>query len=132
MAEWTITPKVEVNWFEETQQGYVDTLGNTIPEQTVSLGELNFGPAIGQSFALADGRSFSPRIGVTGIWTFEKQVGAGTPLSPREGDLRARLDASAAITDASGWQLFLGGYYDGLFLDEYQSVGGTATLKKSF
>jgi len=37
-----------------------------------------------------------------------------------------------ALANADGWQLFLGGYCDGLFLDDHVAVGGTATLKTSF
>ena len=43
---WRISPMGSIIYFEDEQERYIDTLGNTITGQTVSLGRLTFGPLI--------------------------------------------------------------------------------------
>lgn len=125
----TITPSVRVSWFKETQESYTDSLSNKIPEQTISLGELRFGPEFSQSISLPGGSVIVPTIGISGVWNFDIATNnASQPAPLGSDDLRARVDAGISLTNALGWQLIASGYYDGLGVASYEAIGGKVRL----
>ncbi|MCB1385972.1 MAG: DUF11 domain-containing protein [Nitratireductor sp.] len=125
----TVTPAVRVSWFKETQESYVDSLSNTIPEQTISLGEVRFGPTFSRTIALADGTMVTPSIGISGVWNFDIDTAAATQSSVAgTNDLRARADFGLSMVNSLGWTLNASGYYDGIGVDGYEAVGGKLKL----
>jgi outer membrane autotransporter protein len=125
----TITPSVRVSYFEETQESYTDSLTNKIPEQTVSLGEVKFGPEFSQTFVLDDGSIFTPNFGVFGVWNFDiEENDTSEPVPLGDDDLRARLDAGLSFTNTMGWIFSASGYYDGVGVDDYNAFGGKLRL----
>jgi hypothetical protein len=125
----TIEPTLRATWFSETQQAYVDSLGNDIPEQTVSLGELVFGPEFTHTFELENNVLLTPSFGVSGAWNFgidDNAASQGFVLG--DDDLRARLDIGLTLTDAQRWEVELSGYYDGIGIDDYEAMGGKLQL----
>ena len=46
----SIRPAISVSYFEETQESYVDSLSNMIPEQTFTQGEVRFGPTFSYDY----------------------------------------------------------------------------------
>ena len=125
LEEFIISPSITFSYFEETQSDYTDTFGNLIPEQTISLGELRFGPEIGRTFTLDDGTLFHASLGVSGIYNFAVENNASSQgFVPGDDDFRARLDATIGFSMANGSILRLEGYYDGIGADDYEAIGG--------
>lgn len=125
----TFRPSVSVSYFEEEQESYTDGLSNIIPSQTVSLGEVKFGPEFIRDFVLSDGSVFRPSIGISGVWNFGIEEGA-SPQGYALGndDLRARLDVGFSLSNPHGMMMSVGAYYDGLAVDEYESMGGKVNV----
>jgi len=125
----TFRPSVSVSYFEEEQESYTDSLSNIIPSQTISLGEVRFGPEFIRDIALSDGSLFRPSIGISGVWNFGVEEGASPQgYALGDNDLRARLDAGFSLTNPNGMMMSAGAYYDGLAIDEYESMGGKVNV----
>lgn len=129
VGDVTIRPEARISWFEETQESYTDSIANQIPEQTISLGEVRFGPKLSRSITLDDGTLVQPSIGISGVWNFgikEGKTSQGFAIGSN--DLRARLDGGLSINTTHGWELALTGFYDGIGINDYDSYGGGVRL----
>jgi len=132
-GEVTVRPHLQVSYFEETQQAYTDSLAVAIPRQTITLGELNFGPELTRTIKLASGATLTPKLGIAGIWNFATKNSNGNNPSAQgfdldNGDIRARVDAGLSTTGANGWILSLLAYYDGIGIEQYEAYGGNVAL----
>lgn len=126
---WDIRPAVSASYFEETQESYTESTATIIGSQTVTLGEVRFGPTLSHDFLQDDGTVFRPRIGVNGVWNFDVNNEAssqGAVLGT--GDIRARLDAGVTIIGTNLWSLDLSGFYDGIGINNYEAYGGKARV----
>lgn len=129
LGKLTVSPATSVAWYRETQQAYVDSLANPIPEQTISLGELRFGPTFTYRIEQGGGITLLPSFGIGGIWNFDVDTSnASQAVEIGDESLRARLDAGFAATNALGWQLVFKGFYDGLGAAGYEAYGGSVRL----
>ncbi len=68
-GNWTIRPHARLGYFEETQQRYTDSVGATIPSQTVRLGQLKIGPTFTGRFECPEGWTWALYLEVEGIYT---------------------------------------------------------------
>ncbi len=126
-----VAPHIGVLYFQERQEAYVDSLSIDIPEQTVKLGRLSFGPKVSTTFQRKDGTTISPYLGIKGLWDFERSaiVDLTTGLaSESTDDLRARVDAGITIRLPDGLTLNGEGFYDGLGTQDYKSYGGSIRI----
>ncbi|AKI02409.1 outer membrane autotransporter barrel domain-containing protein [Hoeflea sp. IMCC20628] len=129
MAALTVKPSVSVSYFSETQKAYTDNLGNVVSAQTSSQGAVRFGPEVSRQYEIGEGVIVEPSLGVSGIWNFGMSDGAGVtaaPLGNRQ--LRARVDSGLTILTPKGWIYMMNGFYDGIGVTGYQSVGGRVRL----
>ena len=129
LGSLTMVPEAGVTWFEEDQGAYTDSLGNLIPQQTVSLGEFKFGPSFTYDIKLENGSLLQPSFGISGVQNFGIKQGIltqGAVLGSE--DLRARLDAGIAVSNSYGWNLAFSGFYDGVGLANYDAYGGSVKL----
>lgn len=111
LGSMEITPSASMAWYQETQQAYTDANGLFIPEQTVSLGEMRFGPSIGREWVLADGTTVMPSFGVSGVYTFGvSDLVRSQAFGHGDEGLRTRLDAGIDIRNSYGWGLILSGF----------------------
>ena len=125
----TLRPQVSVSYFEETQKAYTDSLAIAIPEQTVSLGEVRFGPQLDHQMLLENGLIFNPFIGVSGVYNFGiNDNGASSGFALGNTDLRARLDGGVNMHNPFGIRFELSGFYDGLGVSDYEAYGGSLKL----
>ena len=128
--DYTITPSISVAYFEETQEAYTDSAATAVPEQTVSLGEVRFGPTLSKAMELDNGTQFTPKLGISGVWNFgvdNNNATQGSVLG--DDDLRARIDAGFAVTNPDTGTIFtLEAFYDGIGDSDYDSYGGTARI----
>lgn len=129
MGDFTIRPQTQVTYFEETQESYTDSVGTFIPSQTVSLGEIRFGPVIDWERVLDNGVVFKPSLGVAGVFNFNTSNNNATQgFLLGDNDLRARVEAGISVTTPTGVILAAAGFYDGLGISGYDAYGGTLRL----
>ncbi len=128
-----LTPSVAVDYIQEHQRNYTDTLGVPIPSQTVSLGRLSFGPEIAYRFTGTDGTRYEPLVALTGQWDFERpEVAAldGTLVSGNA--LHARAQAGVMAYKAGGLSVRIVGTYDGIGDSSLHAYGGQIWLNVPF
>ena len=110
-------PEIYVAYFNETQAEYVDNNGINIPEQTINLGRLTFGPEIAIPVQTSNGGTIEPRIAMEGVWDF-----IGTqPIS-------ARVNGGIQFSGAGGASLLLSGGYGGLFAPAFSNWNVRANI----
>ena len=130
----TVTPAVSVSWFQETQHDYTDTLGNSIDDQAIELGEVAFGPAFSYDWLLASGMRVRPWFSIDGVWTFAANYGAANAKGAGfESDtLRARGKAGFDVTVPAGWSIKADGYAEGLGAGGEGAYGGSVSIAVPF
>ena len=114
----SVRPEAYFAYFTETQHEYVDTNGITIPEQTINVGRLTFGPEFAITMPTASGGTIEPRLSFEGVWDIFSA------------DLSARLSAGLQFTGPQGASLLLRGGYGGLFNPAFRNwnVGANFTI----
>jgi len=126
---WTVSPNVSLAYLHEKQKSYVDSLNVTIPAQTVSLGQLRFGPNVSRRFTQPDGSSFEPFVSLDGIYTFGSSDDIVSAEATKEAEgLRARVEAGFTTTNEYGTQLSVRANYDGIGLSDFESYGVSVKL----
>ena len=126
---WSVQPAIEVSYFKETQFSYIDSQNNTIAEQSISLGELRFGPTVSKQWELEDGTFVRPSIGIAGVWNFAVNKEGLFPSSGlTSNNVRARVEAGLNISRQDDWALNVSGYYDGVGTEDFESYGGKLRL----
>ena len=129
---WTIRPKISASYIEEIQKAYTDDYSQVIGEQVFSIGEVRFGPSFTYDF-VHDGLTVRPSFGVTGVWNFSVQNGAGSTANTLGSEeLRTRVDAGLAVLGSSAWSMDFRGYFDGIGIEDYEAYGGSAKLNYVF
>ncbi len=123
MTKVTLNPFIRASYFEERQEAYTDSNSNQIDAQTISIGEVQFGPKLKLSKELANGVQFNPFVSVSGVWNFGIS-GDANDANLEDGDIRARLDGGVSFVTPQDWILSLASYYDGIGNDDYESYGG--------
>ncbi len=126
-----IAPHIGVQYFQERQKAYVDSLSIDIPDQTVRLGRLSFGPRFSTEIKRNDGTIIKPYLGIKGLWDFDRTaiVDLTTGLAAESTDeFRARINAGLKVRLADGMALKGEGFYDGLGAEDYESYGGSIRL----
>lgn len=122
---WTIRPAASLSYFQETQDGYVDSLGVSIPSQTVELGQIKLGPTFSGRFETDAGMIYSPYFSVDAIYNIGNTSGVTitNPSTPATEGWRARLQAGVDFTTESGARISFGGTYDGIGRSDFDVWG---------
>jgi hypothetical protein len=129
-----VKPAISVSYYEETQHSYTYTNANLIAAQTISIGELKFGPTLTDNIELDNGLLFQPSFGINGVYNFAiKDNVASQGAALCNNDLRARIDAGFNLVDQDkGRSISTSGFYDGIGINDYQSYDGKVRLTLSF
>ena len=124
-GNWTIRPHARLGYFEETQQRYTDSVGATIPSQTVRLGQLKIGPTFTGRFEGPEGWTWAPYLEVEGIYNIGDTMGVTLTDTngPEVEGWRARLQAGVGLTTGQGTRLSLGATHDGLGRSDFENWG---------
>ena len=124
-GNWTIRPHARLGYFEETQQRYTDSVGATIPSQTVRLGQLKIGPTFTGRFEGPEGWTWAPYLEVEGIYNIGDTTGVTLTDTngPEVEGWRARLKAGVGLTTGQGTRLSLGATHDGLGRSDFENWG---------
>ena len=116
-GRWIIRPNAGLSWLIDRQSAYTNTLGNTIPGQTVSQGQLKFGPTISMQFLRSNGWLCEPTVTLDAIYSHANAIGGrgliGTDIGLEDG-WRARVAFGIRMTSPDGTHLSLTGNYDGI------------------
>ncbi len=122
--DFRVTPSVAVDYAQERQHDYTDSLGFLIPSQTVSLGRLSFGPEIGRRFVAANGVVYEPMASLIGQWDFVKTEVIGLNGLPADSDrLHAKAMVGLQARSPNGFSAKVAGTYDGIGNSSFQSTG---------
>lgn len=131
--EFRFTPSVALDYIQEHQRDYTDSLGVAIPGQTVSLGRLSFGPEIARRFIGADGTIYAPLAALIGEWDFDRPEVAAIDGSPVSGQaFRAQVQAGLMAYKPSGLSLRIVGTYDGIGDSSLHAYGGRIWVNVPF
>ena len=125
-GRWIIRPNAGLSWLIDRQSAYTNTLGNTIPSQTVSQGQLKFGPTISMQFLRSNGWLCEPTVTLDAIYSHANAIGGrgliGTDIGLEDG-WRARVAPGIRMTSPDGTRLSLTGNYDGIGQSDYEAWG---------
>jgi outer membrane autotransporter protein len=136
VSGWTVKPQISTTYWREVQKSYTDTLGNTIPTQTVELGQVKFGPTISRDYTLSNGLVVAPSLGVRGIWTFAdsgvRSVQTGLINGSQRGKFSARFDAGLNLRLKDSLAINFNAFHEGLGDSLRNSYGGSAELNVRF
>lgn len=121
------TPGTSVTYLQEDQHGYTDSRGVPIPSQTVSLGQVSFGPEVAYRF-VGDRLTWEPHLSVVGLWDFDDDDGIIAGLIATDDDLRVRVEAGVLALAVGGASLRVVGTLEGLGGGGYDAFGAQAWL----
>ena len=122
-------PELTLRYLSENQKAYTDSLGVTIPGQSVEQGDISFRPRISHTMALDDDWSIRPFVEVEGIYTFGTDPDAVLAnLLPANyaavvDDLRARVEGGFDLFGNQTFRASLSGFYDGIGADRFSDRG---------
>lgn len=100
---WRVRPQAGLTHYEETQDGYTDSLGIVIPEQTVSLGRFRAGPEFAWRHAGDRGGWLEVSTALTAVWDYQtaELFNEAGVLTGGDDDLRA--DARLGLSALTPW-----------------------------
>ncbi len=136
--QWTIRPNAALSWLTDKQKAYTNTLGDTIPSQTVSQGQVRFGPTISRWFLGDNGWRYEPTLTLNAIYSHADTRLHGntrgiTLTTAGDGDgWRARVAPGISMTSPEGGRLSFTGNYDGIGQSGYEAWGLRLNLGMKF
>lgn len=124
---WRVTPSAEIEYIKEAQKSFTNALGVFIPDQSVTLGRLSFGPEFGYRYYAADGTLIEPQLSITGLWDFDNagdvtNTLAGIVVSPN--DFRGKVEGGVLFLCTNGVSLRAAGSYDGIGDGDFSAYSG--------
>jgi uncharacterized repeat protein (TIGR01451 family) len=122
-------PSAEILYFHETQKAYVGSLGFLIPEQSISLGRISFGPEVAHRFRQTDGSSFEPYVGLKGVWDFAKTADVSVAgIAVGSDEFRGKVELGATYATPFGVSSRGSISYDGIGSRDFHAVQGRASV----
>ncbi|QPO12874.1 autotransporter outer membrane beta-barrel domain-containing protein [Thalassospira sp. A40-3] len=119
---WEFYPQIGINYFREEQKAYTNFGGERIEAQTITFGNLTFGPEIVRVLQVEDGPTYRPFVALRGIWDFRAPPIAHSNGSQVDTEkLRARAELGGDITFEDGGSIYAKYAYDGIGLANYES-----------
>jgi hypothetical protein len=122
-----VRPELTIRYLDEKQRAYTDSLNITIPEQSVSQGDVSFRPRVQHIFKLDSDWDVRPFGEVEGIYTFGTQAN-----NVLENGLRARFEGGLDFMSESGIRASISAFHDGIGADDFSSSGVHISLSFGF
>ncbi|MDQ2068214.1 Ig-like domain-containing protein [Xinfangfangia sp. CPCC 101601] len=116
----TLMPLLDFTYTEDSQRTYTDSLGNTIPGQTISLMQLNAGLDFSQPLPVQSG-TLTLTGGLSGIYSATD----GGAAAPEFESWRGRTHLGLNYDTGTGATMNVGAFYDGIGTG-YESYGARA------
>lgn len=123
---FALMPLLDITYTDDTQKTYVDSLGNTITGQTVSLTQVKAGMNFATDVEVASG-SLQLVGGLSGIYSSS----AGAAASPKFENWRGRTHFGLDYGMATGGRLRASTFYDGIGTN-YESYGVSLSFNTEF
>jgi hypothetical protein len=118
----TLYPFFDASYTTDDQHSFVDSLGNTIPDQGIRLGQTEFGLDFKQAIPLKSG-TFELLGGVSGIWSNTSGSGFASTISPDYEGGRMRVDLGMNRELSASQRFYAATYYDGIGATGFESYG---------
>ena len=124
LDNWSIKPGISFQYIEESQAAYTDSLRVKIPSQTLSQGDVRFGPRVGYTHQMANGSTLNPWLEFSGVYSFaqEGRFSNGSFANEIQG-LTGTIKTGLNYITLNGIFLTLSGQYDGIGANT-ESYGG--------
>lgn len=126
-GNWEIRPELQGKYISERQAAF-DNDGTTTQAQTISQGEVRFGPRVAYHHVTDDDVMITPYVRADGIYNFADNGNAalteGSLASAVEDSLHARVEAGVDIYSLDGVKLTLSGNYNGIGQSNFETYGG--------
>ena len=127
---WQLRPRISIGYIEERQETYLSSLGVTVPEQTLALGQVKGGPEISYRHRMADGTVIEPSLLLEGVWNFMHDPGVVAIDDQAFGeDLRGRVETGLMVYMRGGVGFGAAVSYDGIGASDYHAIAGKARLR---
>ena len=131
--EYRLTPSIALDYIQEHQRDYTDSLGVAISSRPLSLGRLSFGPEIARRFIGADGSTYEPLVALIGQWDFVRPEVAAIDGLPVAADaFHAQVQAGLLARRPNGLSLRIVGTYDGIGDSSLHAYGAQIWLNLPF
>lgn len=125
---WTLNPVVSLQYIEERQEAYVDSLSVTIPGQTVAQGDVRFEPRLAYSWQTLGGTQVTPWMQLAGVYTFgQRGTFSSGSLVSRMSGLSSTVRTGLDIAMPGGAGLSLSAQVSGIGAGA-QSHGGSLAV----
>ena len=118
----TLSPFVDASYTTDDQDSYIDSLGNPIPEQGITLGQIE----VGMDFSVmmpVNTEELELWGGVSGIWSHTSGSGYASTVTPDYEGGRARVELGINHQISIDQSFTAGTYYDGIGAGDYESYG---------
>lgn len=130
-GNWEIRPELQGKYISERQAAFEND-GTIIEAQTISQGEVRFGPRLAYHYITDEELMITPYLRADGIYSFANNGDAvlpeGSLATAVEDALRARVELGVDIYSLAGMKFTLAGHYDGLGQRDFKMYGGMLRL----
>lgn len=130
-GNWTIRPELQAKYISEDQEAF-DNGDTTVAAQTISQGDVRFGPRISYEHITDGGTTVTTYLRTDGVYSFAENgampVSGGSLADAVDEELRARVEAGLDVFTMNGLKVSLSGHYDGIGQGEYEVFGGMFRL----
>ncbi|KAB2530921.1 hypothetical protein AL035_21660, partial [Salipiger aestuarii] len=127
----TLNPFLDASYTTDDQNDYVDSLGNTIPDQGIALGQIEIGADFSTMLPVSRGE-LELLGGVSGIWSHTSGNGFASTVTPDYEGGRARIELGVNRTMSAGQRFTAATYYDGIGADGFESYGLSLGFETQF
>nr|WP_298930238.1 PKD domain-containing protein [uncultured Erythrobacter sp.] len=124
-----LRPELTLRYLQEKQEAYIDSLGITIPQQTVDQGDLSFRPRLSHLVEMESGWSLRPFAEVEGIYTFgtapDTSIASLLPANVADifGEFRGRVEGGVDLFSSGNFRASASAFYDGIGADNFSNRG---------
>ncbi|MCR9130689.1 MAG: Ig-like domain-containing protein [Alphaproteobacteria bacterium] len=131
---WRLRPQVGITHYEETQTAYTDSLGLSIPEQSLTLGRLRAGPEVAWRDEYEDGGYLELTSRIQALWDYDPAdlINEAGLLTSGNDDLRADARFGLARRFGSGMSLRLEAGFSGLGVGDFEATTGRFEIRIPF
>ncbi len=120
----TLRPLVDLSYTTDKQLAYTDSLGNTIPDQSIALGQLTLGMDFSVPVEVGSGE-MELFGGISGIWSHTNASGNAVKVVYPSDGARGRIELGVNYVAPNEGQLNLSTFYDGIGQSGYEAYGVT-------
>jgi hypothetical protein len=126
-----VRPQATLTHFEETQDGYTDSLGIVIPSQSIALGRLSAGPEFVWRQDRRDGAYWELRSKVRAVWDYQpaELLMESGQFSSADSEFRADGEVGVAATLRNGAQLELSVGLAGIGQSDFEATTARFNLR---